>query len=204
MPEERDGQIDQGSKGEVGDLSDVARGFAQNVTAKGLARLCENCVDDAGNGWLDSAGRWKDALPTKRVLRLISRWYFGGCLRVTTPVNRRTPESRARLCSKEILHGEVRATSAVAHPSELGSLRFPDENWLNGSRETPVRPGGAGSDKRRKYSLSFARNVGPPVTISSLGVSGLSHEPNGADASEEIATNASALLPNVRRCSRPK
>ena len=68
MPEERDGQIDQGSKGEVGDLSDVARGFVQNVTAKGLARLHENCVDDAENGWLDSAGRWKNALPTKRVL----------------------------------------------------------------------------------------------------------------------------------------
>ena len=61
-------RIDQGSKGEVGDLSDVARGFMENVTAKGLAVLCTNCVDDSERGWLDSAGKWRSALPTKRVL----------------------------------------------------------------------------------------------------------------------------------------
>ena len=61
-------QIDQGSKGEVGDLTDVARGFMENVTAKGLAVLYTNCVDDSERGWLDSAGKWKSSLPTKRVL----------------------------------------------------------------------------------------------------------------------------------------
>jgi len=58
-------QIDEGSEG---GLSDVARGLMENVTAKGLAVLHQNCVDDTENGWLDATGKWKSALPTKRVL----------------------------------------------------------------------------------------------------------------------------------------
>ena len=56
MPEEgMEGQIDLGSKGEVGDLSDVARGFLQNVTAKGLAVLCQEQVGRVRMQWATDA-----------------------------------------------------------------------------------------------------------------------------------------------------
>ena len=49
-----------------------------------------------------------------------------------------------------------RATSEVAHTAELSNLRSPGETCLTARPQIPVWPGGAGSSKGKKSSLSSA------------------------------------------------
>ena len=59
-------------------------------------------------------------------------------------------------------------------PREAGSLRFPAETCLNGSRQTPLRAGGDESGKGKILPLAAQRNIGPAVKFSCVGLTVLS------------------------------